>query len=98
MSGPDLDRLVAVDVHVEADDSGRYALDDELRAAASKYSEGAPPARTPQPGGRRSVSRALAVSRPGPSGTPRLQSAGTAEATGTAGGARTPRPSPGATR
>ncbi len=44
MSGLDLDRLVAIDVHVhvEADDSGHHALDDELRAAASKYSEGEP--------------------------------------------------------
>jgi hypothetical protein len=42
MSGPDLDRLVAIDVHVhvEADDSGHHALDDELRAAASKLLRG----------------------------------------------------------
>ncbi len=44
MSGPDLDRLVAIDVHVhvEADGHGHYALDDELRAAASKYFKGDP--------------------------------------------------------
>src|SRR3954449_5533072 len=44
MSGLDLDRLVAIDVHVhvEADGHGRYALDDELRAAASKYFKGDP--------------------------------------------------------
>jgi hypothetical protein len=42
MSGLDLDRLVAIDVHVhvEADDSGHHALDDELRAAASKLLRG----------------------------------------------------------
>ena len=44
MSGLDLDRLVAIDVHVhvEADGHGHYALDDELRAAASKYFKGDP--------------------------------------------------------
>ena len=42
--GMDLDALVAIDVHVhvEADDHGHYALDDELRAAASKYFKGDP--------------------------------------------------------
>ena len=44
MSGLDLDRLVAIDVHVhvEVDGHGHYALDDELRAAASKYFKGDP--------------------------------------------------------
>jgi predicted TIM-barrel fold metal-dependent hydrolase len=42
--GLDLDALVAIDVHVhvEADDHGRYALDDELRAAATRYFKGDP--------------------------------------------------------
>jgi uncharacterized protein len=42
--GLDLDALVAIDVHVhvEADAHGRFALDDELRAAASKYFKGDP--------------------------------------------------------
>lgn len=42
--GPDLDALVAIDVHVhvEADDHGRFALDDELRAAATRYFKGDP--------------------------------------------------------
>ena len=40
----DLGSLVAIDVHVhvEADDHGHFALDDELRAAASKYFKGEP--------------------------------------------------------
>jgi predicted TIM-barrel fold metal-dependent hydrolase len=40
----DLASLVAIDVHVhvEADGHGHYALDDELRAAASKYFKGDP--------------------------------------------------------
>src|SRR3954453_22347031 len=44
MSGLDLDRLVAIDVHgpVGGDGHGPYALDDELRAAASKYFKGDP--------------------------------------------------------
>jgi predicted TIM-barrel fold metal-dependent hydrolase len=39
-----LDALVAIDVHVhvEADTHGHYALDDELRTAASKYFKGEP--------------------------------------------------------
>ena len=42
--GLDLDALVAIDVHVhvEADAHGHFALDDELRAAASKYFKGDP--------------------------------------------------------
>ncbi|SDN69864.1 amidohydrolase family protein [Geodermatophilus sp. DSM 45219] len=42
--GPDLDALVAIDVHVhvEADDHGHFALDDELRAAATQYFKGDP--------------------------------------------------------
>jgi uncharacterized protein len=44
MSALDLEALVAIDVHVhvEADNHGRFALDEELRAAASKYFRGAP--------------------------------------------------------
>ncbi|MGY1620726.1 amidohydrolase family protein [Geodermatophilus sp. SYSU D00965] len=40
----DLDVVTAIDVHVhvEADTHGHYALDDELRAAASKYFKGDP--------------------------------------------------------
>jgi predicted TIM-barrel fold metal-dependent hydrolase len=40
----DLESLVAIDVHVhvEADGHGHYALDDELRAAASRYFKGDP--------------------------------------------------------
>jgi hypothetical protein len=42
--GLDLEALVAIDVHVhvEADDHGRFALDEELRTAASKYFKGDP--------------------------------------------------------
>jgi uncharacterized protein len=44
MSALDLEALVAIDVHVhvEADNHGRFALDEELRAAASKYFRGDP--------------------------------------------------------
>jgi predicted TIM-barrel fold metal-dependent hydrolase len=44
MTGLDLDALVAIDVHVhvEADDHGRYSMDQELRAAAAKYFKGDP--------------------------------------------------------
>ena len=44
MSGPDLDSLVALDVHVhvQADQHGHLALDDELNAAAAKYFKGDP--------------------------------------------------------
>jgi predicted TIM-barrel fold metal-dependent hydrolase len=44
VSSLDLDALVAIDVHVhvEADQHGRFSLDDELRAAASKYFKGDP--------------------------------------------------------
>jgi uncharacterized protein len=44
MTAMDFGGLVAIDmhVHVEQDDQGRYALDDELRAAASKYFKGEP--------------------------------------------------------
>ncbi len=44
MSALDLNTLLAIDVHVhvEADSHGHYALDDELRQAASKYFKGEP--------------------------------------------------------
>jgi uncharacterized protein len=44
MTGLDLDALVAIDVHVhvEADEHGRYALDEELRTAAARYFKGDP--------------------------------------------------------
>jgi len=44
VSGPDLQALTAIDVHVHvhADQHGHLALDDELSAAASKYFKGDP--------------------------------------------------------
>jgi uncharacterized protein len=44
MTAMDFGGLVAIDmhVHVEQDAQGRYALDDELRVAASKYFKGEP--------------------------------------------------------
>jgi predicted TIM-barrel fold metal-dependent hydrolase len=44
VSGLDLESLVAIDmhVHVEADEHGHYALDEELRTAAAKYFKGDP--------------------------------------------------------
>jgi predicted TIM-barrel fold metal-dependent hydrolase len=44
VSGLDLDSLVAIDmhVHVEADEHGHYALDEQLRTAAAKYFKGDP--------------------------------------------------------
>ncbi len=44
MTGLDLDALVAIDVHVhvEADEHGRYSMDQELRAAAAEYFKGDP--------------------------------------------------------
>ena len=44
MAGPDLDALVAIDVHVhvEQDLHGHLSMDDELLAAASKYFKGDP--------------------------------------------------------
>jgi predicted TIM-barrel fold metal-dependent hydrolase len=44
MTGLDLDSLVAIDVHVhvEADEHGRYSMDDELRTAVAKYFKGDP--------------------------------------------------------
>ena len=38
----DLDKLVAIDVHVEQDLHGHKSMDDELLAAASKYFKGDP--------------------------------------------------------
>jgi hypothetical protein len=44
MAGPDLDALVAIDVHVhvEQDLHGHLSMDDELLAAAAKYFKGDP--------------------------------------------------------
>jgi predicted TIM-barrel fold metal-dependent hydrolase len=44
VTGLDLDSLVAIDVHVhvEADEHGRFSMDQELRAAAAKYFKGDP--------------------------------------------------------
>jgi predicted TIM-barrel fold metal-dependent hydrolase len=44
VSGLDLESLVAIDmhVHVEADEHGHYALDEQLRTAAAKYFKGDP--------------------------------------------------------
>ena len=44
MSTLNVDELTAIDVHVhvEADESGRYSLDAELRAAAARYFKGEP--------------------------------------------------------
>jgi predicted TIM-barrel fold metal-dependent hydrolase len=44
VTGLDLDSLVAVDVHVhvEADEHGRFSMDQELRTAAAKYFKGDP--------------------------------------------------------